>query len=130
MDMRGNPGGAADRRTAEDTTPLVVLWARLCAVPARCVFLPSRPDRIVDPMIRALQQLRAWTGMAVLVGIALTYQSTDTDAAVNQWLEQLVGNLMLSIMLSRSSCSPSSRPPGRRTGGCTCAGRCVRCWRC
>lgn len=48
------------------------------------MFRPSRPDRIEEPIVRRLQFARAWTGILVMLWVAMAYQVVSPEDAASE----------------------------------------------
>ncbi|GAA2409807.1 hypothetical protein GCM10010420_43020 [Streptomyces glaucosporus] len=84
---------------------------------ARLIFTPSRSDLLVDPLLRKVQLLRAWTGILMTVWLAHTYRTADsTTEFLGERLNQLgLGVLLLAITfpLVIGAFITAARPPRR-----------------
>lgn len=85
---------------------------------ARMVFLPSRPDRVHDPVVKRIQVARTVVGLIVVVWMLLSYGVVaDADGVVDDRL----GQAQMSFILLAASFPvvvigfvAAARPPNRR----------------
>ncbi|MFC5753004.1 hypothetical protein [Actinomadura rugatobispora] len=83
---------------------------------ARAVFRPSRPDLIVDPRVRTLQVTRAWSGIVVLLAVAVVYRAAAPQELASErfndaWLNVLI--LTCALPLVVGGFVLAARPPNR-----------------
>lgn len=85
---------------------------------ARRVFLPSRPGRAHDPVIKRIQVVRTVVGLVVVVWLLLSYGvAADADAVVDDRLGQAQTTFILlaaSFPVVVAGFIAAARPPNRR----------------
>ncbi|WP_381799059.1 hypothetical protein [Streptomyces niveus] len=85
---------------------------------SRRVFLPSRPDRVHDQVVKTIQVVRAVVGLVVVVWMLLSYGvAADGDAVLDDRLGQAQTAFILmavSFPLVVGGFIAAARPPSRR----------------
>ncbi|WP_330176054.1 hypothetical protein OG875_22665 [Streptomyces sp. NBC_01498] len=85
---------------------------------ARRVFLPSRPDRVRDPVVKRIQVVRSVVGLVVVVWMMLSY---GVAANADEVVDDRLGQAQAAFVLLAASCPivvigfvAAARPPNRR----------------